>query len=408
MEKSKKVMLLSIIIVMGFTFGVIYHYILADYLHMQSPYNSFLYPPDMALCDIFAITPRITDFNPFKSVTLWIVYFPLTYIIMMPFAFIKNKILAYALYSLGFVLYFSIMNAKKFSCPDLSKLQNFQNAFIITACSYPFLYIMDKGNFDMFLFVLFGFLAYAFSSKKYKTSAVLLAIMNAIKPFTILFLLLFLKEKRYKEFFLNILLTCILVFGGFFAFKGDFFDQIVNLIKSVGLFKFVYALPPVLKIGFCSSIFMPLKAILVYFTDSQAVTVLFVKIYDYFCYLATAITAIFIWREKTFWKQLTLLINNFILLPYITYDYKLIFLFIPIWFWVNEKRKSKFDYAYLILFAIVLIPKSIVISTLTHSGTLEWITVSAIINPIALTLLSLLIITEQYIPSAITEQTKED
>lgn len=396
MEKSEKVTLLSIIILVGFALGVFYHYILGFYLHAPEPYNSFLYPSSMAFCDIFGILPYIKDFAPYSHLVLWVAYFPLTYLIMFPFTLIKNPVVLYLIYIPGFLAYLMFMNIKTFTCKSLTKLQNFQNVFILTALSYPVLYVLDKGNFDMYLFVIFGLCVYAFKFEKYFISCVLLAIVNAMKPFTILFLILFLRKKRYKEFFLSLILTTLLVIGGFMIFKGAFFDQIIDFIKVQVLFKLTYATNASLGIGFSSSMFMPLKAIALHFSTSHAFIVNFVKLYSYICLAITGLTILFLWREKILWKQLTLIICNFLLLPYCTYDYKFIFLFIPIWLFINEE-KSDFDLAYILLFGLLLIPKSIIIHFLSIASTgTNWLSLSAILNPIIMVVISLLIIYEQF------------
>lgn len=397
MEKSQKVTILSSIILVGFVFGVIYHFILSHYFNYGTTYNSFLYPSSFAFCDLFSILPYIKDFKPYQEITLWVVYFPLTYILMLPFAFIKNAILSYCIYISGFVAYLIFMNIKSFYCTDLSKLQNFRNICIITVISYPFLYILDKGNFDMFLFIFFGLWAYAFKTEKYRLSAVLLGIINAIKPFTVMFLLLYLFKKNFKDFFLSTILTAMLVVGGFMFFQGGFVNQIKIFMANLESYRTVYTLGSDMRMGFNSSIFIPLKTILLYFSNDLFSSFLPVKIYDYICYVITAITMFFVWREKIFWKQLTLLICNFLLLPYMTYDYKLLFLFIPIWLFVNEKGKFKLDLAYIILFALLFIPKNIIIFLPSINNNLNiWLSLSAIVNPIIMIILSSLILWEQF------------
>lgn len=397
MEKSQKVTLLSIIILVGFTFGVIYHYILAYYLHAGEPYNTFVYPASQAFCDFTGMLPYIKDFAPYQQTSLWIVYFPLTYILMFPFSLFKPTPPVYLFYISGFVAYLIFMNIKMFSCKNLTKMQNFQNIFIITLLSYPILYNLDKGNIDMYLFVLFGLCVYAFKSEKYFISSILLALINAMKPFTILFLLLFLKKKKYKEFFFSIILTALLIIGGFMVLKGNFFDQICYLIKSVALFKSNYAMPNIVGMGFSSSLFMPLKGVFMQFYATPADIVNFIKIYGYISYAITGLTILFMLLEKSLWKQLTLIICNFILLPYITYDYKLIFLLIPIWLFINEKEKSRFDLAYLILFGLLFIPKALMIPFPAVNNTSNWLSFSAMVNPFIMIGICLLIILEQFL-----------
>ena len=396
MNKENKVLTLSSIILVGFAVGVIYHYVLGFYMRGGEPYNSFLYPASMAFCDFTGILPYIKDFAPYNDFVLWGAYFPLTYLLMFPFSLIKITPLIYLFYISGFLAYLIFMNIRMFTCSNLTKIQNFQNIFIITFLSYPVLYMLDKGNFDMFLFIIFGLCVYAFKSEKYLISSILLAIANAIKPFTILFLLLFLLKKKYKEFFLSLILTTLLVIGGFMVFHDNFFNQIVNFIKILALFKTTYAMGSYIGIGFCSSIFMPLKAIMLHFSTTPVDVANFVRIYDYVCYIMTAFTMFFICKEKTLWKQLTLVICNFLLIPYCTYDYKFIFLFIPIWLFINEEEKSKFDLTYIILFGLLFIPKSVILTFSTATSNANWLSLSAILNPIIMVVLSLLIIYEQF------------
>jgi hypothetical protein len=404
MDKSEKITLFATILLAGFTLGVIYHYIIGFYMHAGESSRSFLYPTSDSFCDLFSILHFIKDFAPYKQVVMWVAYFPLTYLCMFPFTLIKNHLLCYLIYISPFLTYLIFQNSKLFSCKNLTNLQNFQNIFILTVISYPVLYILDKGNFDMYLFILFGACVYAFKSKKYLLSSILLAVVNAMKPFTILFLLLFLKQKKYKECLLSIILSGLLVVGGFLIFKGDFFQQ-VNVFLSVQLyFKKVYALTNYIGIGFCSSLFMPLKVMALNISANPTFISDFVKIYDYFCILITILTMFFIWREKVLWKQLTLIICNFILLPYCTYDYKLIFFFIPIWLFVNEKNKSPFDLAYIIIFSLLFIPKNIMLFfPLMTNGLINWTSFSAIINPIIIIVLSLLIIYEQFFTKNLEE-----
>jgi hypothetical protein len=396
MEKSNKITIFSSIILVGFAVGVIYHYILTFYAHAQGVYSSFLYPSDLAFCDFSGSFKYIRDFKPYQSVNLWVIYFPFAYIFILPFAYIKNELLSYSIYISGFLTYLITMNIKMFSCKNLTKLQNVQNIFIITLLSYPVLYCLDKGNFDIYLFVLLGFWTFAFQKEKYKLSAVLLALINAMKPFTLYFLLLYLMKKRYKECILSILLTAFLIVGFFLIIPDNLSGEVSVFFQSLKLYKDTYTLSSTIGMGFVSSLFMPLKALFLHFSTDKKAIDNFIIFYDYLCQFITIIMLFFVWKEKTFWKQLTLLICNFLLLPYCTYDYKFIFLFIPIWLFINSHEKSRFDFYYLLLFALLFIPKNVIIDFPSiHGSVASWLSFSAIVNPIIMIALSGLIIFEQ-------------
>lgn len=399
MEKSSKISLLSSIVLVGFVFGVFYCYIYGFYFRVPTLYNSFLYPAYAAFCDFYDPLKFITDFKFYSKLQLWVVYFPLAYIVVIPFAYIKNKFISYLIFLAGFLYYWIGKNKKELYCENLSKIQNFQNIFIITAISYPFLYLVDKGNFDMYMLILLGAFTYFFNKEKYMKASIFLAITNAMKPFSIFFVLLFLLRKKYKEAFASLALTAILVIGGFMVLHDNFLVQIVDFLKTLVLFKdrYTYQINEWFGMAYSSSLYMVFKLFLCKYTAVPIVPIhKMTSYYSIFSYIVTAITLVFVCREKILWKQLTLLICNFLVLPYITYDYKLIFLFLPLWLFINEKEKTKFDMAYTILFALLLIPKHIVIPVHALSPSMaNFYSISIIINPIIMILLSLLIILEK-------------
>ncbi len=401
MDKSKKISLLVLIVVIGFSLGVIYHYILGNYLKMEDQFTSFLWPARDSFCDFKATLYYIQDFKPYDGkANFWVVYFPLSYVIMLfPFLFVKGWLNGYLFFVSIFLFFLFYANKKYLYCENLNKFQNIQNIFTLSLISYPVLYSLDKGNFDMVLFVLLGLSVFAFRAEKYKTSAVLLAVVNACKPFTLLFLLLFLMKKKYREFFLSIVLTGFLIVVGFLFFGFDILYQAKVLIDIWQTYKLAYAFSDIKEFGmaFGSSLFMPLKVFLCRLPEPPVLsTFLFTKIYDALCFLITAATLFFVWKEKAFWKQLALLTCNFILLPYITYDYKLIFLYIPMWFFISAKEKTKFDLIYIIIFGLLFIPKNIIINLVQTNPVIpKFFSLSIIINPILMLILTILIIYEQ-------------
>lgn len=399
MEKSEKVLLLSNIILVGFVSAVIFHYILGGYLNLPYPYNTFLWDPKLAFDDFTNIVGIIIkDLAPYKTVDLYINYFPLAYIVFFPFTFIKNQIIAFLIFASAFLCFFTCLNIKNFTCENLTKLQNFKNIFILTLFSYPFLMLLDRGNIDILLFILFWCFVYSFKSKKYLVSSVFLAIMNAMKPSLVIFLFLFLFKKKYKEFFLSLIITIFLIIGGFMMLKGGFFSQISVFITNLTLFKVLYAYRNDSMIGMFggSSIFMALKLLFTRLSLTPLIsTVMLTKIYNIFGLLIAPVILFFTWREKIFWKQITLLYLYTLSIPYITNDYKFIFLFVPIWLFVNISEKSNFDLAYIILFGLLLIPKNILIANYIPNMHI-YFSLSIILNPIIMIIFIFLLISEQF------------
>lgn len=394
MEKKDKILLLSTIILIGFFIAVIFHYVQGFYLQTPYPLNTFLLEPSKFFTDFKDVLPKIKGFAPYSPPSDWQNYFPLAFLVLMPFAYINNVYFAYFLFVSIFLIFFVYCNYRFLKEETTSKLKNFQNIFILSFMSYPFFCLLDRGNFDMIVFIFFVLFVYLFQTKKYSLAALSLAVINAFKPFCFLFLVLFLFEKKYKEFFLSLGFTFILIIGGFLCFKGNIFSQMNVLFLSYMSMKKTYILSLNGGMDFTSSLFMALKDRLCY-THRLITTQMLDKIYMGLSLLITAITLFATYKEKIFWKKITLLTLYMLIVPATVFDYKLIFLFVPLWLFINYQEKSKFDVIYVILFASLLIPKKIVYFWTIAKGW-DYVYFSVLFNPLIMLLLMGVIIFEQY------------
>jgi len=393
MEKSKKILLLSNILLIGFFIQLAFVYYYSGILNLGYPYSSFLFNPNIAFSDFWGLLFHIKDLHPYALPANWQNYFPLSFILILPFAFIKNVFFAYLIFATGFLSFFTYCNFKKFSCPEFSNLQNIQNVIILTFVSYPVISLIDRGNLDMLGFAFFVPFIYFLKKEKYIRSAIFLAIINALKPFSFLFLVLFLFKKRYKEFFLSIGVTVLLIFGGFLFFGRDVYSQMVVLVKSWQYFVANYVASVDMSLSNQSSLFVMLKLFFCKLSIPFYLSIpALIKIYNIFSIFITGLTAIFAYREKTFWKQIMLLTIYMLLMPVVTMDYKLIFLYVPIWMFMNKAEKSKSDLAYVILLGLLFIPKH----TVTALIGADWYSISVILNPLIMITIVGLILWEQF------------
>lgn len=390
MEKSDKVLLLSSIVVAGFFIAIIFHYFCGNVLGLGDPLNTFLLYREWVFSDFIWVSDATKNLAPLSQPNIWIIYFPFAYVLLFPFTLIKNLLLSYFLYTSIFIGFFVYCNIKFLKCENLNKLQNFQSIFILTFMTYPFLYLLERGNFDMYLVLLMAVFVFAFMKEKYILSAVALALINAIKPFSAIFLILFLFEKRWKELFLSIFITILLTLGSFLILEGNILSQIAILKTNFNILSERFLYHPLHGTTNSSSIFFALK-LFIFDQKLSLSTQSLVKIYSYLGFVLTCLTILFTCKEKVFWKQITLLTLYTSTVPYVVFDYKLIFLFIPIWLFVNQEEKSKFDLLYTILFGILLIPKK-------YFWFFGFHILSVYLNPIIILLFMGVIIYEQIKP----------
>lgn len=385
MEKSQKIFLLSNIVLIGFFIAVIFHYVCSNVLNLGHPFNTFVYLPssEWFMFDLKTLTAASLHLTPFSKPDALVVYFPLTYIFLFPFALLKNYLLEYFIFIAVFLFFLIHQNVRGFYCKELSKMQNLQNIFILTFMTYPFLSLLNSGNLDMLLVILFAVSIYAFREKRYYKSAILFAIINSFKPFFLPFLVLFVFEKRWRELSVNLLLTFYLIVFGFFLLHGNIYIQFAGFKTNLALYQQKFLYHPFDGTSTCSSLFQALKYI-AYHTHSMS-TFMLVKMYNYILLAATGITVYFALRENTFWKRISLLVLYTLVFPHTVFDYKLIFLLIPIWLFVNSEEKSKLDVIYTSLFGLLLIPKK----------QLFFVEFSTIANPVIMLVFIGLIIWEQ-------------
>jgi len=192
LKKSQKILLVSNIILVGFIFAVFFHYIIGYYLGGVYPANTFLGNPNDAPTDFTSLIVAISNFSPYDKVALWVNYLPFAYILYFPFVLINNNMISYLIYLYIFILFLIYTNTKLIKCPENNFIQNFSNIFIITFLSYPVLITIERGNIDAILLIFFAAFVFLFKKEKYFLSAFFLAVINGMKPFTILFLFLLL------------------------------------------------------------------------------------------------------------------------------------------------------------------------------------------------------------------------
>ncbi len=74
-------------------------------MRINSEFTNLFFTQRMGVLRFFGVLKGIKDLKPYQEVSMWSVYFPLNFVFMLPFAFIKNKLIAFFIYISGFVAY---------------------------------------------------------------------------------------------------------------------------------------------------------------------------------------------------------------------------------------------------------------------------------------------------------------
>lgn len=327
-------------------------------LFLQNPQGSqrsLLFPDqDDYFMDFFNTLNYTANRNPYQDGYGGLVnrnYLPLAYFILYPFSrlgdFINElpkdirpeqaaMIGCFVFLMISFGMFFYLMYEGK-NGKRVEKLLT----TLACACSGLILYNIDRANTvvlavaSLWLFLLF----YKDENLIYRHLALIgLAVSAALKVYPVIFGVLLLYEKRWRDVVWAIIYGMIAVFLPFLFFEEGF-AAIPQLLYNVQLNSKKYY----------GGSFSIVTNHILDTTNVMSIGFAIAKV------LMVCITAL-VWTQKTFWKQILLLTCALLLSPTHSGYYCGLYLFIPLIFFLNEENHSKLDWVYLILFILAISP----------------------------------------------------
>jgi hypothetical protein len=165
-------------------------------------------------------------------------YPPFAHLFMLPISFLSYEA-SISLLSLATISMITIpiyLTIRGISLPSIVSV--LVAGFVFT---YPMLMVLDRGNLQG---ITTGFCLIAlrlFLSKRYNLSAVMFGFAAGLKIYPILFMFLFVKQKRFKEFFLGCFTSMALTALALMSFKGSIKENIYGFLGALGTFTKVTA-----------------------------------------------------------------------------------------------------------------------------------------------------------------------
>ncbi|MCR4924836.1 MAG: glycosyltransferase 87 family protein [Clostridiales bacterium] len=225
-------------------------------------------------------------------------------------------------------------------------------------CSNVILLSIERANIVFLSAVFLNYFLVFYDSQNARErlfACFALAFSATLKIYPVLFILLYLPKKRYKEFFTTVIMGLLLAFLPFLFFKQGF-ANIPQLVKNVlvasntGFFT---------AYGGC---FSPLVFDACRFLGmNENVSMMFVGLSRYFVILLTLISlALFFIHHDSLkrWDKLTLLLFPFLYLPSTNRRYCGLFIFslVILYFATLPERKKASNILFLVLFLIAFTP----------------------------------------------------
>lgn len=377
MTREQKISAISLIILVGFTFAVLYHYILGVYLSLNYPFNTFLSQPEDRWMDF--IWPYMLSPNPYVILRPSHQNFPFLYKIASGFRILEPTFSLFTFLFLFWALFAYICMRE---LRTENRIFNLQTAFIFCFLSYPILISLDRANFEVLEF-LFLYVYIFYYQKRPNLSALALGCGIALKAFPVVLAILLQADRKYKQLFIAALTSFTVTMISYATLPGGIITNILYHLVNLKLYTKFYVIDNLgLYLG--NSIWGGLKFISIWTSsrllDPNTYTSLSVLV-------LIAISCYIIFFENSFWKKTALAVCSLNLLPVVSGDYKLLHIFIPLFLFINTSEQSKYDIVYVLLFGLLLIPKGYY-----HLPTLPEANIAILLNPVLMLLMVLSII----------------
>lgn len=377
MKKLQKIDIISIIIIAGFSLAVFYHYILGTYLGLSYPYNTFLFRPDDKFMDFFNLSAK-----PYVNGQLFLIQFPFGQRLAQSFTIFPPKIGLVVFFTvfISFFLYVNYSNLK-----TSIKEQTIKNVFVFSFLTYPFLFVVDRANIEIFVFIFLYLFIYFYRKQQTLISIIFLACAISMKLFPGVFVILLASDKRYKEILYTFLLVMLISVCGYLSYEGNLMHNINMHLNGLNRYTGIYSIGNE-GLYFGHSLWGVVKLIIIG-SGIKCPATLATKAYSISVLILFAFVSLYIiFKEKVFWKKIALLVFSMNLFPFVSGDYKLIHIFLPLFLFINDENKDRFDWLYVVLFGALLIPKAYV-----HYRLNPEITSSIIISPLLMAFFAIVI-----------------
>ena len=226
----------------------------------------------------------------------------------------------------------------------------------IMLLSTPFLFMMERGNSIILAlsFIILFLLEYKENQSILK-EGIFLGIAASIKISPILFGLLYIKDRRYRDGFICFVITMFVFNIPFLLTDGNIFILLENIHKATSYFQgsLVGADGTIRAIG-CGA-----------YVNIDKFMEMISRIYSKDLHVVTATIKLAIFLAGTYiilvkkiesWKIITLIISVMVLIPGFSAVYNLIYYIIPLIMFMGENSKNKVKYIYIGLFLGIFIP----------------------------------------------------
>ena len=172
------------------------------------------------------VGPPVNNYFPFSMAVFWV---------FARFSY-WHSFLVFLVSSLVIFGYPLIRALQKYSA--LQRTQIIVSSVILTG---PMISLLDRGNLQLLLVALCLVAVHAFNRKKFILSAVLFGLVIAMKAYPVIFLILFIRAKRWRDLFISVSTAFIATWLPLIFYSGSPIQILKSVWENIRIWGDVYA-----------------------------------------------------------------------------------------------------------------------------------------------------------------------
>ena len=349
MTREERIRSIALIVLVGFAMAVFYHYWQGTYLEKGYPYNTFLFRPEDRWQDFYRSVQLSGD--PYAVPLGSQQKLPLLNRYASIFSVFPRRLglFVHLASFTGFFLYAAWVNLK-----SSDRLSTALSVFVFSFLSYPFLISIDRANFEIAAFVCI-YLFVAFYKKHSLVSALFLALAMALKVFPAILAILLLSDRRFRELIVAAAVALGLTLFSYMSYPGGLAVNLAANQRNLALYNQTYAVGNE-GLFFGNNLLGAVKFVVLSLAPGATFDIYLVIGAQVL--LLAGVAAYLVLVDEVLWRKVTLLVCALNLLPIVSGDYKLLYLFVPLYLFINKEELHRMDWVYAVLFGLLLIPKN--------------------------------------------------
>lgn len=380
-QSRRLLSVIAVAVLVGTALSAMFHYVRGVYLGEHYPANTFLYEPRLRFSDFFTVYRDVTRFHP--GVSRNMAYSPFLHVVMSGLTVLPAR-LAFSLVVAAFLATLALVIWRAGAAID-EPVVRLQQVVMLGFLSYPVLFVLDRGNLDMVIFVFLAAFFYLYYERRSSWAWLPLAMAIAGKYYWAVFVVLLLSDRSYRQALLACAGSVALTVGSVLLIP--IWSGYTPLGVLAALRHSLAALNGLAGTATAAdhghSLWSVWLAVRSHVPSQPPATqglyaVLAVVLFAYVVYHV-------VWVESVAWRKVTLLLIAALALPYIDTDYTLIHLYFGLALFVVAAPRGWRAWLTLGLFALLLVPVDYVDLSL-------WLTISTFVYPAALLVMAGLLI----------------